>query len=224
MGTLSIPTAALDLGSGGDLSMSSWIDVSEPTSPTSQLPLPPAKQPSLLSHKPKPSELQLSADDLMTVWGRVGVQVCEVATSLFENSRKTIVGDGTYAGFINAVLAGVPNAAPISVASGEYGYLVYAQNGSSVQKRASEIMPGDIVEIHEGKLKGHKGIQAYHQNVGGSGGALLGIVGEFEAKKSKIRVFHANQHVGQQQFVESVSYRLEDLKSGTVKVYRVLEE
>ena len=195
----SIPTAApLDLGSGADLSMSSWTDVGEPTSPTSQLPPPPVKQSSLPSRKPKPSELQLSADDLMTMWGRVGVQVCEVATSLFENSKKTIVGDGTYAGFITAVLSGVPNAAPISVASGEYGYLVYAQNGSSVQKRASEIMPGDIVEIHEGKLKGHKGIQTYHQNVGGSGEALLGIVGEFEAKKSKIRVFHANQHVGQQ--------------------------
>ena len=194
----SIPTAPLDLGSGSDLSMSSWTDLGEPKSPPSQPSLPPAKQSSLLSHKPKPSELQLSADDLMTIWGRVGVQVCEAATSLFENSKKTLVGDGTYAGFITAVLAGVPNAAPISVASGEYGYLIYAQNGSSVQKRASEIMPGDIVEIHEGKLKGHKGIQTYHQNVGGSGEALLGIVGEFEAKKSKIRVFHANQHVGQQ--------------------------
>ena len=189
----SIPNATLDLGSGGDLS--SWTDVGEPTSPTSQ---PPAKQPSLPSHKPKPSELQLSADDLIAIWGRVGVQVCEVATSLFENSKKTIIGDGTYAGFVTAVLAGVPNAASISVASGEFGYLVYAQNGSSVTKRASDIMPGDIVEIHEGKLKGHKGIQTYHQNVGGSGEALLGIVGEFEAKKSKIRVFHANQHVGQQ--------------------------
>ena len=189
----SIPTAALDLGDGGDLSMSSWTDVGEPMSPTSQPPLPAVKQ-----HKPKPSELQLSADDLMTMWGRVGVQVCEVATSLFENSKKALVGDGTYAGFVTAVLAGVPNAAPISVASGEYGYLIYAQNGSLVQKRASEIMPGDIVEIHEGKLKGHKGLQTYHQNVGGSGEALLGIVGEFEAKKSKIRVFHANQHVGQQ--------------------------
>ena len=194
----SIPTAPLDLGSGADLSMSSWTDVGEPTSPISQPPPPPAKQPTLPSHKPKPSELQLSADDLMTIWGRVGVQVCEVATSLFENSKKALIGDGTYAGFIAAVLAGVPNAAPISVTSGEYGYLIYAQNGSSVQKRASEIMPGDIVEIHEGKLKGHKGIQTYHQNVGGSGEALLGIVGEFEAKKSKIRVFHANQHVGQQ--------------------------
>ena len=194
----SIPTSALDLGNDGDLSMSSWTDAGEPASPISQPPLPPAKQPGLLSHKPKPSELQLSTDDLMAIWGRVGVQVCEVATSLFENSKKAIIGDGTYAGFITAVLAGVPNAAPISVASGEYGYLVYAQNGSSVQRRVSEIMPGDIVEIHEGKLKGHKGIQMYHQNVGGSGEALLGIVGEFEAKKSKIRVFHANQHVGQQ--------------------------
>jgi myosin tail region-interacting protein MTI1 len=194
----SIPTAAIDFGSGADLSLSSWTDAGELTSPSVSSPPrppPPAKEP---AHKPRPSELQLSADELMTMWGRVGVQVCEVATSLFENSKKTLIGDGSYAGFITTVLAGVPNAAPISAASGEYGYLVYAQNGTSVQKRVSEIMPGDIVEIHEGKLKGHKGIQTYHQNVGGSGEALLGIVGEFEAKKSKIRVFHANQHVGQQ--------------------------
>ena len=52
------------------------------------------------------------------------------------------------------LLAGVPNAAPISVvASGEYSYLVYAQDGYSVQRRVSEIKPGDVVEIHEGKLK-----------------------------------------------------------------------
>ncbi|KAF8802575.1 hypothetical protein BYT27DRAFT_7196501 [Phlegmacium glaucopus] len=220
----SIPTASLDFGNSADLSLS-WTDAGEPISPTSQPPPPPTKQPAVLPPKPKamlPSELQLSTDELMMIWGRVGVQVCEVATTLFEKSKKSLIGDGTYAGFIAAVLAGVPNAAPISIASGEYGYLVYAQNGSSVQKRVSEIMPGDIVEIHEGKLKGHKGIQIYHQNVGGSGEDLLGIVGEFEAKKSKVRVFHANQHVGQQT-VESVSYRLEDLKSGTVKVYRILE-
>ncbi len=41
--------------------------------------------------------------------------------------------------------------------AGEYGYLVYMQNGPAVQKRASDIMPGDIVEIHDAKLKGHKG-------------------------------------------------------------------
>ena len=211
----SIPSAALDFGSGGDLSLSSWTDAGEPTSPTPsfQQPRLPSKRQSVLRPKTmSSSELQRSADDLMRMWGRVGVQVCEVATSLFENSKKTLIGDGTYAGFIAAVLAGVPSAAPISIASGEYGYLIYAQNGSSVQKRVSEILPGDIVEIYEGKLKGHKGIQTYHQNVGGSGEVLLGIVGEFEAKKSKIRVFHANQHVGQQVcatlFIHSFSFFL----------------
>ncbi|KAF9483580.1 hypothetical protein BDN70DRAFT_904154 [Pholiota conissans] len=158
----------------------------------------------------------------MALWGRVGVQVCEVATSMFEKSKKTLIGDGSYAGFVQAVFAAVPNAAPVPTPAGEWGYLVYVQNGPSVQKRASEIMPGDIVEIHDAKLKGHKGLQTYHQNVGGAGEILVGVVGEFEAKKTKIRVFHANQHVGQQT-VESVSYRLEDLKSGVVKVYRVLE-
>ncbi|KJA14491.1 hypothetical protein HYPSUDRAFT_208665 [Hypholoma sublateritium FD-334 SS-4] len=213
----SIPVSALDFGGDADLSLS-WTDAgAEHAMPASPPPPPtPAKRP------PPTSELLLSADDLMALWGRVGVQVCEVATSIFEKSKKTLVGDGTYAGFVQAVLAMVPNAAVGPNAAGEYGYLVYMQNGPAVQKRASDIMPGDIVEIHDAKLKGHKGLQTYHQNVGGAGEALVGVVGEFEAKKTKIRVFHANQHVGQQT-VESVSYRLEDLKSGLVKVYRVLE-
>jgi hypothetical protein len=117
---------------------------------------------------------------------------------MFEKSKKTLIGDGTYTGFVQAVVATVPNAAAVPTASGEYGYVVYLQNGASVQKRASEIMPGDIVEIHDAKFKGHKGLQTYHQNVGAAGEDLVGVVGEFEAKKSKIRVFHANQHVGQQ--------------------------
>ena len=34
-------------------------------------------------------------------------------------------------------------------------------------------MLGGIVETHEGKMTGHKRIQMYHQNVGGSGEVLL---------------------------------------------------
>jgi len=127
-----------------------------------------------------------------------------------------LVGDGTYEGFVRATLADVPNAAPYSPSS--YGYIVYQQSGNAVQKRTSDIMPGDIIELHDAKLKGHKGIHIYHQNVD----TLVGIVSEFEPKKSKVRVFQANQHVGQQT-VETVSYRLEDLKSGTVKILRALE-
>jgi len=173
-----------------------------------------------LQGAPKPSvDAQLSPDELMVVWGRVGVQMCETATSLFEKSKKSLVGDGSYFGFVNAVFNHIPNAMPPS-GSG-YGYLIYAQNGPTVSRRVTEIMPGDVVELYDAVLKGHKGLQSYHQNVG-AGEPLVGIINEFEAKKSKVKVFHANQHVGQQT-VESVSYRLEDLKSGVVKIFRVLE-
>ncbi|KAK1226639.1 assembly of actin patch protein [Marasmius sp. AFHP31] len=66
----------------------------------------------------------------------------------------------------------------------------------------SEILPGDIVWLKDAKLKGHKGLHTYTQGVGEGD--------------------EANQHVGQQT-VESVSYRMEDLESGVVKVFRVLE-
>jgi len=82
-------------------------------------------------------------------------------------------------------------------------------------------MPGDIISLEEAKFKGHKGLhQSYQQSVGVEGEAALGVVSECEAKKSKVKVFQANRHVGSQT-VESVSYRLEDLKSGTVMVFRV---
>ena len=206
----SIPS--VDFGASTDLSLSWTDDISTLTS-SAQAP-PESSQPVR-----KPADQVMNAEDLVAVWGRVGVQVCEVATTLYENSKRSLIGDGTYHGFVEATLKEVPNAAPIS--GQEYGYLVYMQSGSSVQKRLSDIMPGDIVWMHEAKLKGHKGIQTYNQNVG-AGEPLVGVVGEFESKKFKIRVFQANQHVGQQT-VESVSYRLEDLKSGVVKIFRVLE-
>ncbi|KDQ62831.1 hypothetical protein JAAARDRAFT_121289 [Jaapia argillacea MUCL 33604] len=150
----------------------------------------------------------------MSVWGKVGVQVCEVATTLYEKSRKSLVGDGTYAGFVEQVLSQVPNAVLPTPPS--YGYLVYAQTGSTVTKRASDILPGDIMVALDAKLQGHKGIQKYHQNIG-VGELFVAVVSDFEMKKSKVKVFQANQHVGQQS-VEGVSYRLEDLKAGTIQV------
>lgn len=170
-----------------------------------------------------PSNLQLSADELMSVWGKVGVHLYTASSTLYENSKKMLVGDGTYNGFIRSAMREVPNALVVDTPADTYGYLVYHQNGASVQKRASEIMPGDIVFLADAKFKGHKGLQAYSQHVGtGVGGSVLGIVSEFEPKKSKVKVYQANQHVGQQT-VESVSYRLDDLKTGVFKVFRVLE-
>jgi hypothetical protein len=175
----------------------------------------------------------------MVIWGKVGVQVVESATRLFEKSKRSLVGDGSYAGFVRAVIAQVPDAQRASSDNEDWGHLIYAQTASSVQRRVSDIMPGDVIAFWDAKLKGHKGLHTYNQSVGvGEGGPLLGVVSEVEGKKSKVRVWQANQHVGQQvsllrrwrrrangaltqkatQTVENASYRLEDLKSGYVKV------
>ena len=139
----------------------------------------------------------MTADQLTVTWGRVGVQVCEVAVELFEKSKKTVVGDGSYVGFVNAVLDRVPNTSTVEEDASSFGYLIYVQTGSSVTKRAADIMPGDIITLQDAKLKGHKGIQTYNQSVG-EGVPVVAIVGEYEPKKSKIKAYQASQHVGSQ--------------------------
>ncbi|KAH7908826.1 hypothetical protein BJ138DRAFT_1156731 [Hygrophoropsis aurantiaca] len=238
----SFSDAALDLALASDVDLESEEVSSRPVAPPLTKPRsrPSSQLPPMPSPKMAP-ERQLSSDELTAVWGKVGVQICEAATTLHEKSKKSLVGDGSYVGFVKAVLDQVPNALQPSSPDLEFGYLVYAQTADAVLRRASEIMPGDIIALYDARLKGHKGIQTYHQSVG-VGEPLIGVVHEFETKKSKVRVYQANQHVGQQvrglnrfarsfmltsknnlQTVESASYRLEDLKSGHVKVFRVLD-
>ncbi|KAF8575482.1 hypothetical protein K439DRAFT_1655459 [Ramaria rubella] len=162
-----------------------------------------------------PALADLTPEDLLDLCGGVGTTVYTVASNLFEKSKKSVVGDGTSQGFVNAVLALVPQASKTS-----YGHLIYSQSGNSVLRRSSPIMPGDVVQLTEAKLKGHKGLQSYHQSAGTAQEPLVGVVSEFDVKKSKVKVFQANQHVGSQT-VEMASYRLDDLKSGSVKVFRV---
>ncbi|KAL6308247.1 hypothetical protein BKA93DRAFT_764065 [Sparassis latifolia] len=216
----------VDFGAETDLSLSAqWSEDS-----TSYPPPPSAKTNASRPSSQIPSghagsshvEQQLTADDLVAQWGRVGVQIHEVASVSFEKSKKALIGDGSYVGFVTAVLSEVPNAVQPVPPYDSFGYLIYAQTGSAVQRRASDLLPGDIIVVHDAKFKGHKGLQTYHQNVG-VGQPLIAIIGDYEVKKAKVKVFQANQHVGQQS-VESASYRLEDLKSGSVKVYRVLEK
>ncbi|KAI0685295.1 hypothetical protein BC835DRAFT_1421378 [Cytidiella melzeri] len=208
--------STLDFGGETDLSLSGqWSEDS------TQYPPPTTKDATEPPATPAAPSVTLGSDELMAQWGRVGVQIHEIATTLHEKSRKALVGDRSYVGFITAVLNQVPNAAQPAPPYESFGYLIYEQAGPSVIRHTTDIMPGDIIVLQDAKLKGHKGLQSYNQTVG-AGEAVCAIVGDFEIKKSKVKAFQANQHVGHES-VESVSYRLEDLKSGVVKIFRVLE-
>ena len=199
----SIPN--IDFGGETDLSLSGqWSEDSTqyPPAPPGRSPVAPAPAeqlpPAPARSAPPPAERHLTPDELQAHWGRVGVQVHEISASFYEKSKKHVVGDGTYVGFVHAVLSQVPNAAqPTPESLDSFGFLVYSQTAAAVQRRVSDIMPGDIVVVDDAKFKGHKGLQSYNQTVG-VGAPLVGIVSDFEPKKSKVKVYQANQHVGQQ--------------------------
>jgi len=224
----SIPSSSLDFGDSGatsDLSASMWSEDSTaypPAAPRVTAP-PPAVPPRVSIDQPRPlasAPARMTVDELRTVWGRVGYHVAEAAAALLERSKQKLVGNGSYEGFVAEALAEVPNASAAQ-GPGEYGFLVYAQTAAQVHTRLADIMPGDIVVLESAKFKGHKGLHSYSMSAGESA-PCMGVVSEFDPKKLKLKALQANKRVGQAT-VESVSYRLEDLKSGTIKVYRVLE-
>ncbi|KAG1788290.1 hypothetical protein EV424DRAFT_1465200 [Suillus variegatus] len=218
----SIPQATSEFGDETDLASSRFSEDSTFHGSTSPMRQSDSRRTS--GQTARPVDQQLSADDLMVLWGKIGVQVVESATGLFEKSKRSLVGDGSYAGFVKAVLAQVPDAQRVSGEGEDWGYSIYVQSAGSVQRRVADILPGDVIAFWDAKLKGHKGLHTYSQTVGvGENGPLVGVVSEVESKKSKVRIWQANQHVGQQT-VENVSYRLEDLKSGVVKVFRVMAQ
>jgi hypothetical protein len=137
----------------------------------------------------------MTTDELRALWGRVGVHVGEAASRLLDRSKRTLVGNGSYEGFIAEALSQVPNALPPHN-PGEYGFLIYAQTAAQVHTRLTDIMPGDVVVLDGAKLKGYKGLHTYSISAG-EGAPCMGVVSEFDVKKLKLKALQANQRVGQ---------------------------
>ncbi|KAG9016782.1 hypothetical protein FRB90_002159 [Tulasnella sp. 427] len=197
----------------------------EPEAP----PPPPAESSPIEVPGPDPATIgpaeHYTPTELQSIWQRVGLQVVSAAKVAAERSKKMVIADGTPGGFVEAALAAVPSARPISMINRYYGYPIYSQAGPHVEKKECEIMPGDIVALTDVKLKGFKGLQSYHLHIGTSGGPLLAIVQEYEGgKKHKLKVYQAALQSNTFPSVETTSYRLDDLKSGTIQVFRVEEQ
>ena len=231
----SIPS--IDFGGETDLSLSGqWSEDS-----TTYPPAPPSaasahtEQPQPAAPgRPAPSEQHFTPEQLQAQWGRVGVQVHEIAAAFFEKSKKTLVGDGSYLGFVNAVVGQVPNAVQPTGALDSFGYLVYSQSAAAVQRRVSDIMPGDVIVVTEAKFKGHKGCRATTRMSASASRSLVSL-GTLNLRSPRSRFIKQTSMSDSryayrdsrlcfdipdrlQQSVESVSYRLDDLKSGAVKV------
>jgi len=169
--------------------------------------------------EPPPSKMR--QDQLEDAWNSFGKNIAaDVATKVGQ-----VVGDGTPHGLIQALLAPLP-AALLPVGTRAYGALVYSNLANATVQQFDEIRAGDLITFKNAKFSGKHGAmhQKYNQEVGTREGHVA-IVVEWDGKKKKIRCLEQGREregKDRKKKVDEEGYRVEDLRSGEVKVWRVV--
>ena len=172
-------------------------------------------------HEAPPGRLR--QDQLENWWTRYGASISKSVEKL---SGSSAVGDGVAPTLITELLRPLPGAlAPVGTRA--YGALVYANLGNATVQQYDEIRAGDIVTFRNAKFQGkHGGLHTkYSLDVAGH----VGVVTEWDGTKKKVRVAEqGREKEGREKRkekkgkVEVEGYRLEDLRSGEVRVWRVV--
>ncbi|RPA87567.1 hypothetical protein BJ508DRAFT_219804 [Ascobolus immersus RN42] len=154
-------------------------------------------------------------DQLEDAHQKFGTKIYEGANS----RQSTVVRDGTPLSFITELFTLVPDALP-PAGSRAFGALVYANLANASTQQHDEIRPGDIVTFRHARFQGHKGglHQKYLQEVGKP--EHFAVVVDWDGTKKKLRAFEQGREKGK---VKIESFKMGDLKSGEVKVWRVMD-
>ncbi|KAL8746530.1 MAG: hypothetical protein Q9190_001476 [Brigantiaea leucoxantha] len=163
-------------------------------------------------HEPPPSRLR--QDQLETAHTRFGSHIAEGANA----KKETTVGDGTPNALILDLLLSLPNAlGPVGVRS--YGALVYTNLANASVQQFDEIRAGDIVTFRNAKFQGHRG--AMHAKYSADVGKPdhVAVVLDWDGTKKKV---HAYEQGRESRKVKVESFKLGDMRSGEVKVWRVM--
>lgn len=135
------------------------------------------------------------------------------------------VEGGTSQGLIRKCIASVPGALP-PVGTRAYGALVYANMGNASVSQHDEIRPGDIVSFRNARFQGKHGAMHAKYSVDITG-EHVAIVSEWDGTKKKIRAWEqgrvdASGKLPSKDKVKIDSFKFGDLRSGEVKVWRVM--
>ncbi|KAK5009089.1 hypothetical protein LTR28_002777 [Elasticomyces elasticus] len=169
-------------------------------------------------HEPPPPRLR--QDQLEDAWQRYGTRIAEGAA----RAKDSVVGDGSPHALVLQLVKPLRDAL-LPVGTRAYGHLIYANMGNSSVQQFDEIRPGDIITLRNVKLQGkHGGLhQRYNMDVGMLGAAggpgHVAVVHDWDGTKKKVRAWEQGREKGK---VRMESFRLGDLKSGEVKVWRVV--
>ncbi|KAF2236947.1 hypothetical protein EV356DRAFT_462735 [Viridothelium virens] len=163
-------------------------------------------------HEPPPPRLR--QDQLEDAHSRFGAKIAEAVNS----KQNTVVGDGTPHSLILELFRPLQSVlAPVGTRA--YGALVYANMANATIQQYDEIRPGDIITLRNAKLQGKHGPmhQKYSMEVGTP--EHVAVVAEWDGTKKKVRAFEQGRE-GKK--VKMESFKVGDLRSGEVKVWRVM--
>lgn len=163
-------------------------------------------------HEGPPSRLR--QDQLEDAHERFGKRVIE-AVGVRQN---TIVGDGTPQGLILELLKPLPGVL-MPIGTRAYGALVYSNMANASTQQFDEIRPGDIVTFRNTRFQGKHGSMhtKYTAEVGKPD--HMGVVAEWDGTKKKLRAWEQGR---ESKKVKLESFKLDDLRSGEVKIWRVM--
>ncbi|QDS69187.1 hypothetical protein FKW77_000037 [Venturia effusa] len=177
---------------------------------------------------------KLRQDQLENSWNRFGMGISKLVDKM---TGSVAINDGSSHALIIELLRGMPAALP-PVGTRAYGALVYANLGNASVQQFDEIRPGDIVSFRNAKFSGkHSG--ALHSKYSLDVAIHVGVVTEWDGTKKKVRVAEQGRESNgdgdggkgtssskdkkkKRGKIEVESYRLGDLRSGEVRVWRVV--
>jgi myosin tail region-interacting protein MTI1 len=140
-------------------------------------------------------------------------------------SQGATVGDGSAPGFVYELFRPLPNALrPIGMRA--YGALVYANLSNASVQQFDEIRPGDIISFRNAKFSGHHGTLKQKYTLEAGKPDHVAVVAEWDGTKKKVRAWEQRSEDDRKEKkkakVRDESYRMADLKSGEVHIWRVM--
>ena len=135
------------------------------------------------------------------------------------------VGDGSAHSFIYELIQSLSDAL-LPVGTRAYGALVYSNLANASTQQFDEIRAGDIVTFRNAKFSGHKGglHSKYSMDVGKPD--HVGVVIDWDGTKKKIRAWEQGREAdgkgSKKAKVQQESFKVGDLRSGEVRVWRVM--
>ena len=168
----------------------------------------------ILTQRHEPPPARPRQDQLEDAHSKFGQQI----SNAVNGKQNTVVGDGEPLTLVHELLKPLSGALP-PVGTRAFGAVVYSNLANASIQLNDEIRAGDIITMRNAKLQGHRGPMHAKYAVDIGKPDHVAIVVDWDGTKKKVRAWEQGR---ENKKVKMESFKLSDLRSGEVKIWRVM--